>query len=40
MFFETPEQIWEYAEAVLPPRRQRGKRKSLPVSLPILSSVS
>jgi Fe-S-cluster containining protein len=39
-FFETPEQIWEYAEAVLPPRRQRGKRNSLSVSLPILSSVS
>jgi uncharacterized protein len=38
-FFETPEQIWEYAEAVLPPRRTRGKRKSLPVSLPILSAV-
>lgn len=24
--FETPEQIWEYADAVLPPRRKRGKK--------------
>ena len=23
--FETPEQLWEYAEAVLPPRRPRKK---------------
>jgi uncharacterized protein len=23
--FETPEQLWEYAEAVLGPRRRRGK---------------
>ena len=22
--FETPEQVWEYAEAVLPPRRKKG----------------
>lgn len=36
--FETPEQIWEYAEAVLPPRRR--KRRNGPVRLPILSSVS
>ena len=28
--FETPEQIWEYAEAVLPPRR-RAKSHPLPV---------
>jgi Fe-S-cluster containining protein len=27
--FETPEQIWEYAEAMLPPRR-RGLSKSAP----------
>jgi uncharacterized protein len=39
MFFETPEQIWEYAEAILPPRRRRGARKSLKVSLPVLSNV-
>jgi len=36
--FETPEQIWEYAEAVLPPRR---RRKSEPgPGLPILQSHS
>jgi uncharacterized protein len=26
--FETPEQIWEYAEAVLPPRRRRKVEQS------------
>ena len=25
--FETPEQLWEYAEAVLPPRRRRSASK-------------
>ena len=31
--FETPEQIWEYAEAVLPPRRKAAARggQGLPV---------
>jgi Fe-S-cluster containining protein len=31
--FETPEQIWEFAEAVLPPRRKRkaGPTMSLPI---------
>jgi len=30
--FETPEQIWEYAEAVLPPRRKNGRAAlNLPV---------
>jgi Fe-S-cluster containining protein len=30
--FETPEQIWEYAEAVLPPkRRRRGSAPLLPI---------
>lgn len=31
--FETPEQIWEYAEAILPPRRRRSSARSsgLPV---------
>jgi Fe-S-cluster containining protein len=31
--FETPEQIWEYAEAVLPPRRTRraGPASGLPI---------
>ncbi len=32
--FETPEQIWEYAEAVLPPRRRRAPKSA---GLPILS---
>ena len=34
--FETPEQIWEYAEAVLPPRKP--KKANRPVSLPVLST--
>jgi Fe-S-cluster containining protein len=34
--FETPEQLWEYAEAVLPPRRRRGAKQR--VSLPVLAS--
>jgi Fe-S-cluster containining protein len=33
--FETPEQIWEYAEAVLRPRRKRPSR--LGASLPIVT---
>jgi uncharacterized protein len=28
--FETPEQIWEYAEALLPPRRKNKKRADAP----------
>ena len=31
---ETPEQLWEYAEAILPPRRR--KRANQPVELPVL----
>jgi uncharacterized protein len=38
-FFETPEQIWEYAEAVLPRRRVRRHRGGLKVNLPVLSGV-
>ncbi len=40
--FETPEQIWEYAEAVLPPRKfkRRPTNRTVPVNLPILSEVS
>jgi uncharacterized protein len=42
-FFETPEQIWEYAEAVLPPRRkkkaEKGSGAGLTLSLPVLSGV-
>ncbi len=33
--FETPEQLWEYAEAVLPPRRN-GRAKQ-PFALPIVT---
>lgn len=33
--FETPEQIYEYAEAVLPPRKRR--KPNQPVELPLLS---
>jgi len=29
--FESPEQIWEYAEAVLPPRRRTKRELHLPV---------
>lgn len=31
MYFETPEQLWEYAEAVLPPQNQR-KFSAAPVN--------
>ena len=34
-FFETPDQIWEYAEAILPPTER--PRTNLEVSLPVLS---
>jgi uncharacterized protein len=33
--FETPEQIWEYAEAVLPPRRKPTQKSTF--SLPIVT---
>ncbi len=36
-YFETPEQLYEYAEAVLPERRGRGIRSPRPTSLPIIS---
>jgi Fe-S-cluster containining protein len=35
-YFETPEQIYEYAEAVLPPRRDQGLRSRKPELLPVL----
>jgi len=35
--FETAEQLWEYAEALLPPRRTGRKPKGL--ELPIISSL-
>ncbi len=34
--FETPEQLWEYAEAVLPPRRRRPSRSNGPM-LPVIN---
>lgn len=35
-YFETPEQVAEYAEAVLPRRRSRGVRSPKPALLPVL----
>jgi Fe-S-cluster containining protein len=35
-FFETAEQLWEYAQAVLPPLPRRAADQ--PVSLPILQA--
>ncbi|RMG32688.1 MAG: YkgJ family cysteine cluster protein [Planctomycetota bacterium] len=38
-FFETPEQIWEYAEAILPERKQpvwNRPRRYDPLRLPVL----
>ncbi|MBW3541440.1 MAG: YkgJ family cysteine cluster protein [Planctomycetes bacterium] len=35
-FFETAEQLWEYAEAVLPPRKDRPRATGR-ISLPVLS---
>jgi Fe-S-cluster containining protein len=34
--FETPEQLWEYAEAIFPPKKAPRKRTPAGVSLPIL----
>ena len=36
-YFETPEQVWEYMEAVLPPRPETGMRSAQPPLLPVLS---
>ena len=36
--FETPEQLWEYAEAVMPPK-PRGLRKNGQLQLPVLAGV-
>ena len=35
-YFETPEQVQEYAEAVLPPRNGRGIRSRRPELLPVV----
>lgn len=37
-YFDTPEQIQEYAEAVLPPRRKKRQSSGM-MNLPILSGV-
>jgi uncharacterized protein len=37
--FESPEQIWEYAEAVLPPRKSGKQSANQPISLPVLNGV-
>jgi len=39
-FFETPEQIWEYAEAVLPPKRNRGRGDRKEAAAPVLVQLS
>ena len=36
-YFETPEQIWEYAEATMPRRPGQSLRSPKPPELPILS---
>lgn len=40
MYFETPEQIWDYAQAVLPPQKERTfstePLSALEVTLPVL----
>ena len=36
-FFETPEQLWEYAEAILPPKKKKQKTNNgEPISLPMV----
>ena len=35
-YFETPEQVYEYAEAILPPRRADGHRSRKPTLLPVI----
>lgn len=37
LLFETPEQVWEYAEAILPPKRKQNGKLNGRISLPILS---
>jgi Fe-S-cluster containining protein len=37
-YFETPEQIEEYAEAILSPRDQENIRSRMPNPLPVLAS--
>lgn len=37
LYFEMPEQVWEYAEAILPPKRKRKDKAASRISLPILA---
>lgn len=37
LYFEMPEQVWEYAEAILPPKRKRKDKTASRISLPILA---
>lgn len=35
-FFETPEQLWEYAEAIFPPKKKKKRKSNTePVELPL-----
>jgi Fe-S-cluster containining protein len=36
-YFETPEQVYEYAEAILPPRRNQQLRSRKPELLPVIA---
>ena len=36
-YFETPDQLWEYAHAVLPPKLRRSP--DAPISLPVLQMI-
>lgn len=38
-YFETPEQIWDYAESILPPREPLERDKPQAVNLPVLNAV-
>ena len=35
-YFETPEQVWEYAEAILPPRRIKREPNTPLIGLPVV----
>ncbi len=38
-YFETPEQIWDYAESILPPREPLERDKPQSLSLPVLNAL-
>lgn len=35
-YFETPEQVWEYVEAVMPPKGRKSIRSEKPALLPVI----